>query len=217
MGYFGKSFEDKEAAREIRKQNKLKKKGIKVNERDGSAADERNMLKAQRQEKIGDFFNTVSNARKRSFSNKMDRKIIKAETKNTIAQIEGHENVAGKNTARAMDIQIMREGPGLRKDLQASALQMNKIKNPQQELKKLSSLTSADNQAVMSNFKNTIKSGMTNIIQDGIKEHLMSDKSDFTTDLRQTDQEKSDIHNKYITGKSAPYNREKTYPGQIKK
>ena len=111
MGYFGKSFEDKEAAREIRKQNKLKKKGIEVNERDGSAADERNMLKQNRKEKIGNFFNTISNARKRSFSNKMDRKLIKADTKNTIAQIEGHENVAAKNTARAMDINIMRDKP----------------------------------------------------------------------------------------------------------
>ena len=113
MGYFGKkkSFEEKEAAREIKKQNKLKKKGIEVNERDGSAADERNMLKQNRKEKIGNFFNTVSNARERSFANKMNRKLIKADTRNTVAQIEGHESVADKNTSRAMDIQIMRDKP----------------------------------------------------------------------------------------------------------
>jgi len=109
MGYFGKTFEDKEAAREIRKQNKLKKKGIEVNERDGSAADERSMLKQNRKEKIGNFFNTISNARERSFANKMNKKLIKADTRNTIAQIEGHENFAAKNTSRAMDVQIMRD------------------------------------------------------------------------------------------------------------
>jgi hypothetical protein len=108
---YADNFDKREAKREIRKQNKLKKKGIEVNELDGSASDERSMLKQHRKEKIGNFFNTVSNARKRSFSNKMDKKIIKAETKNTIAQIEGHENVAAKNTARAMDIQIARDKP----------------------------------------------------------------------------------------------------------
>ena len=108
---YADNFDKREAKREIRKQNKLKKKGIEVNELDGSASDERSMLKQDRKEKIGNFFNTVSNARKRSFSNKMDKKILKAETRNTIAQIEGHENVAAKNTARAMDIQIARDKP----------------------------------------------------------------------------------------------------------
>ena len=106
---YADNFDKREAKREIRKQNKLKKKGIEVNELDGSASDERSMLKQDRKEKIGNFFNTVSNARKRSFSNKMDKKILKAETRNTIAQIEGHENVAAKNTARAMDTQIARD------------------------------------------------------------------------------------------------------------
>ena len=109
MGHFGKSFEDKEAAREIRKQNKLKKKGIEVNEPNGSAADERSMLKQDRKEKIGNFFNAVSNAREISFSNKMNRKLMKADTRNTVAQIEGYGNVANKKTSQAMDLQVMRD------------------------------------------------------------------------------------------------------------
>jgi hypothetical protein len=104
-----------------------------------------------------------------------------------------------------------------RKDLERSALMMAKIKNPQKNLKELSNLSSADHQSVMSGFTDKIKSGMTNIINDGIKEHTMSDRSDFTTDLRQTSQEKSDSYNKYITGKNAPYNKEKSIPGYSKK
>ena len=107
--------------------------------------------------------------------------------------------------------------PGTRKDLERSALMMAKIKNPQKNLKELSNLSSADHQSVMDLTANKIKGGMTNIINDGIKEHTMSDRSDFTTDNRQTSQEKSDIYNKSITGENAPYNRKKSIPGYSKK
>ena len=152
MGYFGKSFEEKEAAREIRKQNRLKKKGIKVNEKDGSAADERNMLKQNRKEKIGNFFNTVSNARKRSFSNKMDRKLIKADTKNKIAQIEGHDNVAAKNTSRAMDIQIMR-------DTDRAKVKVNVNKSVDNSVNQMDNSSTVENTTISK--PNAQKTGMT--------------------------------------------------------
>ena len=106
--------------------------------------------------------------------------------------------------------------PKTRTDLERAALMMEGIKNPQKNLKELSNLSSADHQSVMSGFTDKIKSGMTNIVNDGIKEHTMSDRSDFTTDFRQTSQEKSDIYNKSITGKNAPHNREKSIPGYSK-
>jgi len=106
--------------------------------------------------------------------------------------------------------------PKTRTDLEGLKNTMSKVKNPLKNVTELSNLSSADNQSVMDGFTNKIKGGMTNIIQDGIKEHIMSDRSDFTTDFRQTSQEKSDIYNKSITGPNAPYNRQKTIAGYSK-
>jgi hypothetical protein len=95
-----------------------------------------------------------------------------------------------------------------RKDLERSAaLMMKKIKNP------IINLSSADFQAVKAANTNKIKSGMTNIINDGIKEHIMLDSSDFKGVTKKTAQKNADEYNKYISGPNAPYNREKKIPG----
>ena len=100
-----------------------------------------------------------------------------------------------------------------RKDLERSALMMKNIKNPINDIKSLSNLSSADFQAVKAANANKIKSGMTNIINDKIKEHIMLDSSDFTGVTKKTAQKNADEYNKYISGPNAPYNRKKKIPG----